>query len=90
MVREKISTQSQLASDGAAGLPEEVKARMDQSCELLDSVGEQIDLDQATNPTRVMGLAADPPAVTFIVGLVLMSMSLLTEGLLIKKSITLS
>lgn len=60
---------------------------MDQSCELLDSVSEQLDLDMENNPTRVMGLAANPPAVSFITGLVLMSLSLLTDGLILKGTI---
>jgi hypothetical protein len=52
LVREKISIQSQLSGRLAASLSQEVRERMDQSCELLDSVGEQIDLDSSCKPTR--------------------------------------
>ena len=84
LVREKISIQSQLSSAGggsAASLSPEVRQRMDQSCELLDSVGEQIDLDSVCKPTRVMGAPAEPPAVTGVLSIVLLALTFLTEGL---------
>lgn len=89
LVREKISIQSQLSSAGggsggggsAASLLPEVRQRMDQSCELLDSVGEQIDLDSVCKPTRVMGAPAEPPAVTGVLSIVLLALTFLTEGL---------
>ncbi len=39
LVREKISIQSQLSGGSAASLSPSVRERMNQSCELLDSVG---------------------------------------------------
>jgi hypothetical protein len=44
--------------------------------------GEQIDLDAACKPTRVMGAPAEPPAVTGVISIVLLAMTFLTEGLL--------
>jgi hypothetical protein len=55
---------------------------MTQSCELLDSVGEQIDLDAINKPMRVMGASAEPPAVTGVITVVVLAMTFLTEGLL--------
>lgn len=47
-VREDLDTgASQLSSAGAVLLAPAVRDRMNQSCELLDSVGKQIDLDLA-------------------------------------------
>jgi hypothetical protein len=83
LVREKISTQAQLSSAGAIHLAPEVRDRMNQSCELLDSVGEQIDLDQNVKPTRVMGAPAEPPVVTAVVTVVLVAFSFLAEGILL-------
>ena len=82
LVREKISIQSQLSARSAANLSQEVHERMNQSCELLDSVGEQIDLDTECKPTRVMGAPAEPPAVTGVITVVLLAMTFLTEGVL--------
>ena len=82
LVREKISTQAQLSSGAATNLSPQVRDRMHQSCELLDSVGEQIDLDTECKPTRVMGAPAEPPAVTGVITVVLLAMTFLTEGVL--------
>ena len=82
LVREKISTQAQLSSGAATNLSPQVRDRMHQSCELLDSVGELIDLDEKSKPIRVMGFPAEPPAVTGVVTVVLLAFTFLSEGLL--------
>ena len=41
---------------------------MRNTCEMLDSVREQIDLQGEKDPMRVMALPAAPPAITFALG----------------------
>eukprot|EP01050_Picozoa_sp_SAG11_P006814 SAG11_NODE_545_length_8621_cov_25.321521_4_plen_159_part_00 len=82
LVREKISIQSQLSGGSSTSLSQAVRERMNQSCELLDSVGEQIDLDSVCKPTRVMGAPAEPPAVTGVISVVLLALTFLTEGVI--------
>ena len=72
----------QLSSGAATNLSPQVRDRMHQSCELLDSVGELIDLDEKSKPIRVMGFPAEPPAVTGVVTVVLLAFTFLSEGLL--------
>ena len=52
LVREKISIQSQLSGGSAASLSASVRERMNQSCELLDSVGTST-FSRSYRPTNV-------------------------------------
>ena len=69
LVKEKVSIQAQLSCstdvEDSVGVD---RQRMRNTCEMLDSVGEQISLQALTQPMRVMALPAAPPAITFALG----------------------
>jgi hypothetical protein len=66
LLTEKFSIQGQLSS--LNDITAATEQQMRNTCEMLDSVREQIDLRGDEDPMRVMALPAAPPAITFALG----------------------